>query len=70
MITSAKYRDIFREFVSIQNTLESGKHSSSFMQDNSREQSLDFLNEHFNDHVIALDYEKHRHSGMVALSIR
>ena len=59
-----KYQDTVRDHASFQNALKRFKHSSWFMQDGARPHRtvavLNFLNEHFDDRVIALDYEKHK----------
>ncbi|GBM99203.1 hypothetical protein AVEN_235221-1 [Araneus ventricosus] len=67
-INAAKYLGILDEFVAIQYALDDHWNASWFMQTGARPHRtpavFDFLSEHFNDRVIALDYDKHTGSGM------
>ncbi|GBL83397.1 hypothetical protein AVEN_110701-1 [Araneus ventricosus] len=73
-INAAKYLGIVDEFVSIHYALDDHWKASWFMQDGARPHRtpavFDFLSEQFNDHVIALDYDKHTGSGMASLFAR
>ncbi|GBN01085.1 hypothetical protein AVEN_94206-1 [Araneus ventricosus] len=67
-LNAAKYLGILDEFVAILYALDDHWNASQFMQDGARPHRtpavFDFLREHFNDRVIALDYDKHTGSGM------
>lgn len=67
-ITALRYLEILREFVAIQNALDDAESTSWFMQDGARPHRtadvFNFLSEHFNNRVIALDYPTHTGSGM------
>ncbi|GBO45985.1 hypothetical protein AVEN_246438-1 [Araneus ventricosus] len=67
-INAAKYLGILDEFVAIHYALDDHWNASWFIQDSARRHRtpavFDFLSEHFNDRVIALDYDKHTRSGM------
>ncbi|GBN07683.1 hypothetical protein AVEN_16643-1 [Araneus ventricosus] len=56
------------ELAAIHYALDDHWNASWFMQDGARPHRtpavFDFLSEHFNDRVIALDYDKHTGSGM------
>ncbi|GBO34651.1 hypothetical protein AVEN_27957-1 [Araneus ventricosus] len=68
MINAAKYLGILDELVAIHYALADHWNASWFMQDGAYPHRtpavFDFLREHFNDHVIALDYDKHTENGM------
>lgn len=67
-ITASRYLDILREFVAVQTALDDTANTSWFMQDGARPHRtadvFNFLNEYFDDRVIALGYPKHTGSGV------
>ena len=67
-ITATRYLDNLCEFVAVQNALEDTANSSLFMQDGVRPhhtaEDFNFLNEHFYDIVITLDYTIHIGRGL------
>ncbi|GBM52615.1 hypothetical protein AVEN_16730-1 [Araneus ventricosus] len=67
-INVAKYLGILDEFVAIHYALDDHWTASLFIQDGTRPHQtpavFDFLSEHFNDRVIALDYDKHAGNSM------
>ncbi|GBO15066.1 hypothetical protein AVEN_146567-1 [Araneus ventricosus] len=67
-INAAKYLGSPDKFVEIHYALDDHWNASWFMQDGARPHRalavFDFLSEHFNDRVIALDYDKHTGCGM------
>ncbi|GBM51053.1 hypothetical protein AVEN_123868-1 [Araneus ventricosus] len=71
MINAAKYLGILDEFVEVHYALDDHWNASWFMQDGARSHRtpavFDFLSEHFNDRVIALDYDKLTRSDMAWL---
>ncbi|GBN70396.1 hypothetical protein AVEN_55142-1 [Araneus ventricosus] len=72
-INAAKYLGILNEFVAIHYAVENHWNAPWFIQDGARTHRTPavfyFLREHFNDRVIALDYDKHTRSGMTWLLI-
>ncbi|GBN06407.1 hypothetical protein AVEN_139759-1 [Araneus ventricosus] len=67
-INAEKYLGILDEFVAIHYALDNHWNASWFMQKGARPHRtptvFDFLSEHFNDRVIALDYDQHTGSSM------
>ena len=65
MITVPRYLDILREFLAVENALEDFVNTSWFMQNDARAHRLfNFLNEHFDDRVIALYCSTHTGSDV------
>ncbi|GBN12631.1 hypothetical protein AVEN_132279-1 [Araneus ventricosus] len=70
-INAAKYLGILDEFVVFHYALDDHWNTFWFMPDGAHPRRtpavFDFLSEHFNDRVIALDYDKHTRSCMAWL---
>lgn len=67
-INAVRYLGILEEFVTIHTALKDRSNASWFMQDGARPHRtsavFDFLNEHFSERVIALDYDMHTGRGI------